>query len=485
MKIALYYIITITALSYYGVEVCPYLESLTIPSLAVNLIIFFVPVYILRHFLLIYWVKPSDIIVQSRRRLYLELSSFLFAGFSIAIYNMIAHSFPFGSGLKVILGSMAFGFFAAFDTVLEHERRIIQDFKHSSDWINQSRKFFSLPKKFTIVAISTGVLAAIIILLLIIHDFKWLSENVATVGVMQARNSVIFEILFVFSILFALSLKLVIAYSANLKVYFTNQTRILEQISNGELEQYVPVITNDEFGIIADHTNKMIDGLKEKNHIKNVFGKVISPAIAQRLLGQGNQSVESERKNLVFLFADIRNFTSLTEKTDPELLVQELNAYFTKMVSIIQKHHGVVDKYIGDGLLAVFGLEEETNPAQEAVSTAIGMQKEVHRSQFKIPVEIGIGIHQGDVIAGIIGSPDRHEFTFIGDAVNTSSRLEGATKTLNASIVISDVVYNKIERPHNLHRWIEYGDVSLKGKVRTIKTYGLEKSYFKSQKNAL
>jgi adenylate cyclase len=474
-----YYLSSYIILTFYGSEVCPFLESLGFYQLSVNLAIFFIFAYGLHHLALRYFVNNLPLVYQAKRQFIVEMGIFLILGLAITIYDMIIYQFPLGSGLKIIFGSAVLGFFASLNLSLEKEEKTIR-------WLNQSKEkgvlssqLFSLPRKFLVITIIGTVFISITLLLMVVKDFQWLAANLELKGVLFAKRSVIFEILFTVGVLLVLGINLIYSYSKNLKLYFENETRVLKGVAVGNLDNYVPVVTADEFGIIASNTNFMIDGLREKNRLKEIFGKAVSPAIAKRLLEMDNDSkikLGGSRQNLVILFSDIRNFTSLTEKTDPEHLLSYLNRYFTELVIVIQSNNGLVDKFIGDGILAVFGLEGEDKAVDNAVKSAIDMQKTVSilNKELNIRMDTGVGIHKGDVIAGIIGSPDRLEFSFIGDTVNTASRLEELTKTLGAPILISSSCYEELSQELRSYPWEDFGNQSLKGKEKGIRAIGLK-----------
>ncbi|HEO65656.1 MAG TPA: hypothetical protein ENI73_07280, partial [Spirochaetes bacterium] len=404
MRAILFYLSSFLVLTFYGVEVCPYLEKITFEQLAINQFMFFMIAYLIRIGLIKGIVEPSDYTSQPRKQIMIDISLFLFIGFGLTFYNFIVYGYELFSttgnallsGLKVILGTVAFGFFASLDLVLERERRILFALAQSNEKHRPISGFFSLPKKFTLVAILGGFFIVVVLLLMIIKDFKWLSNNVGLTGIKEAQSAVIFEILFVIGIVFVLGINLIFSYSKNLKLYFQNETNILEKVAGGDLESFVPVITNDEFGLIASHTNSMIEDLREKRRIQDIFGKVVSPEIAKRIYEQSNDEdrLGGQRQNLVILFSDIRNFTSLTEKNDPEVLVRDLNLYFSDMVRIINDHGGLVDKFIGDGILVIFGLEHPDGVINQAVKASVSMQEAMAdlNNRVSIPIEIGIGI---------------------------------------------------------------------------------------------
>lgn len=291
--------------------------------------------------------------------------------------------------------------------------------------------------------------------------------------------TVTLEILFVIVITLGLVLNLIYSYSRTLQLFFDSETNVLNQVNAGNLDGYVPVVSRDEFAHIAHHTNKMIDGLREKRHIQNVFGKVVSPDVASKLLSheEGELKLGGERRELVILLSDIRNFTTMTEQYPPEHMVKGLNSYFSDMVEIIHRENGIVDKFIGDGILAVFGLTNEHDGPAEAVRSALDMMKKcmANNDTYGLPIKMGIGIHSGEVIIGNIGSEERLEYTVIGDAVNVAARIEGITKDLDVPLLISKSLHTKCEDVQKALPWKDYGAQELKGRVEKIEVMGLDR----------
>lgn len=221
----------------------------------------------------------------------------------------------------------------------------------------------------------------------------------------------------------------------------------LKKLEQHEYVKVDGVKTGDELEDLANGFNQMVDGLKERDKLRTTFGKYMTEAVMEHLLA-GRVALGGETLTVTILFTDIRGFTSISERMDAQELVALLNEYFTEMVGIVMQHDGVVDKYIGDAIMAVFGAPvSRPDDAQNAVKAAVDMRKALRRLNERLaergiaPLETGIGIHTGEVVAGNIGSERRMEYTVIGDAVNLASRLESWTKELQAAIVISDVTY--------------------------------------------
>ena len=222
-----------------------------------------------------------------------------------------------------------------------------------------------------------------------------------------------------------------------------------------------------------------IAGMEKK--IRSVFSKFVPPEIIDDLLDRPENSTEmavGEKRSVAILFSDIRSFTVISENNSAESIVSALNSYFQLMVSEIKQQGGVIDKFIGDAILAIFGapLSYEDNAAR-AVRAARGMierLKDVPTQGLKLPesgFQIGVGIHEGTVIVGNIGSQDKFDYTVIGDNVNLASRLEGITKHYRRKIIVSEVVADKVREEAPLR---EVDTVKVKGKERSTALYSVE-----------
>lgn len=214
--------------------------------------------------------------------------------------------------------------------------------------------------------------------------------------------------------------------------------------------QYLPPVEVIGVAWIAFAGRAAFDSLRqfrEKQFLKQAFGGHVSPAILDEILA-GNVGIGAgKRRRVCVLFSDIRGFTTRSEKSEPEAIIELLNGYFKQMTEVIHKHGGVVDKFIGDGIMAFFGAPQSLEqPERKSLEAAQEMLLRLHRYNNSLiergiePLAIGIGIHAGDVILGYIGSEARHEYTAIGDTVNTASRLESMTKELDYPVVFSAAV---------------------------------------------
>ncbi len=219
--------------------------------------------------------------------------------------------------------------------------------------------------------------------------------------------------------------------------------------------QFLPPVDAIGMAWIAFTGRAAFDSLRqyrEKRFLKQAFGGHVSPVVMNEILAGNVQLGAGNRRRVCVLFADIRGFTARSEQTTPEAIIELLNGYFAQMTEAIHKHGGVVDKFIGDGLMAFFGAPQSIErPERKALEAAQEMLLRLHRynqtltGQGVEPIAIGIGIHAGDVILGYIGSEARHEYTAIGDTVNAASRLEGMTKTLGYPVVCSSAVADVVK----------------------------------------
>ncbi|WP_395708849.1 adenylate/guanylate cyclase domain-containing protein [Reyranella sp.] len=180
------------------------------------------------------------------------------------------------------------------------------------------------------------------------------------------------------------------------------------------------------------------------DRVTNLFGQHVSPAVVERLLAQQSDP-PSEMRRVCVLFLDIRGFTAMTRVRAADETVALLNDFFAGMIEIVDRHHGIINKFLGDGFLALFGAPlEDPRAAANALAAARGMLKAVdawNGARPRQPLRIGIGIHIGDAVTGTVGSPQRKEYTVIGDTVNLAARLEQLTKETGSQLLISGSVY--------------------------------------------
>lgn len=252
-----------------------------------------------------------------------------------------------------------------------------------------------------------------------------------------------------------------------------------QKIEEGNYDVDIVPTTNDELGLLTRSFVSMGKGLAEREHIKDTFGKFVNKEVASQAL-TGNLQLGGTRRTATIMFADIRSFTAFSERFDPESVVGFLNSYMTRMVDCIERTHGVVDKFIGDAIMAVWGAPvtkgDPAIDALECINTMIMMRKSLleynkTRGGPNRPViRIGCGVNTGPCIAGQIGSSKRMEYTVIGDAVNLASRIEALNKPFGTDILISGHTFELVRD----HVVVEpMSPITVKGKSDPLQIYAV------------
>jgi len=222
-------------------------------------------------------------------------------------------------------------------------------------------------------------------------------------------------------------------------------------------------------------TMVVMEDISGEKRVRSTMARYMDPGLADQLVRRDEEILGGKGTEATILFSDIRNFTTLSEELGPPGTVAFLNEYFTLMVECIQEHGGMLDKFIGDAIMAAFGLPiAHGDDPDRAVRSAIGMITSLfdwnkrRASEGKKPIDIGIGINTDMVVAGNIGSPKRMDFTMIGDGVNLASRLESACKQYSARILISE---HTLARLKGVYRTREVDHVIVKGKTEPVAVY--------------
>ncbi len=286
------------------------------------------------------------------------------------------------------------------------------------------------------------------------------------------RKPALFQSIFYTDIL-ALSLAIVLAIVIFTKK-ITQPITFLEKAMNkvvrdGDLNLSVPVLDNAETGRLTVRFNRMIEGLRERELLQNTFGRYLTPELAKEVLSRGG-IIKPENRVVTILFTDIENYTALSEKMPPSEVVAILNAYFSGIIAIINQHKGVVNKFIGDAVMAIFNAPvEDGDHGYNAVLAGLAIDRFSRESEFNGKrLHTRIGINTGNVIAGNIGSEDRVEYTVIGDSVNVAQRLEAHNKALGTSLLVGELTK---ELCTNRISFISQGEISVKGRVELLKVF--------------
>jgi class 3 adenylate cyclase len=238
-----------------------------------------------------------------------------------------------------------------------------------------------------------------------------------------------------------------------------------ERVTAGDLRVRVPVLGTDETGRLAESFNQMVAGLEERERLREAFGAFVDPQLAERVLEEGTV-IEGEEVEVTVLFVDIREFTAFAERASATEVVTELNSFYELVVPVLVRHGGHANKFIGDGLLGVFGAPEHlVDHADRGVAAAIEIA-EVVRAAYGGRLRIGIGVNSGPVVAGTIGGGGRVEFTVIGDTVNTAARVEAVTRETDDTVLVTDATCALLQRDHG--GFAERRTVTLRGRSEPV-----------------
>ena len=296
------------------------------------------------------------------------------------------------------------------------------------------------------------------------------TDALASVFILQRRNMIIT------AMILCLSLFVLFFFSKSLTSPISRLMQGAVAIGKGDFGVQIPPTTSDEIGRLSATFNEMTLGLAERDKIKSAFGKFVNKEVAERAM-RGDIALGGESRSAAIFFSDIRSFTAISEKLSPHEVVEFLNDYMTRMVACVDKTNGVVDKFIGDAIMAIWGVPySHGNDTENAINAAIMMRAALAefnkgRGGDRSPIiRIGSGINTGEVIAGQIGSMERMEYTCIGDAVNLASRIESLNKIFKTDILISEHSYSLV---HNIFRVEPMKKIRVKGKEEPQQIYAV------------
>jgi adenylate cyclase len=212
--------------------------------------------------------------------------------------------------------------------------------------------------------------------------------------------------------------------------------------------------------------------VQERNRISRTFGEYVSPEVMSKLLDL-KPDLRSESKNVCVMFLDIRNFTGFAEKRSPAEVVEYLESLFEFMIEIVNRHHGIINKFLGDGFKAVFGAPlsdgRDCANALEAAREILARVREEVETGTILPTTVGIGLHAGEAVTGSIGSALRREYTVIGDVVNLAARIEKLNKRFDSQLLISEIVWQAVSDDSG--KAVPMGQVEVRGREQAIQIY--------------
>ncbi|MDR0390048.1 MAG: HAMP domain-containing protein [Spirochaetaceae bacterium] len=285
--------------------------------------------------------------------------------------------------------------------------------------------------------------------------------------------------LFLTGAVLCISILFIWFFSKSISVPLKNLSAAAGHIKGGKFDIDLKAKSRDEIGVLTDSFVEMSRGLAERERLRNTFGRFINETIAEQAM-KGELTLGGETKQVTIFFSDIRFFTAISEKLEPREVVEFLNDYMTRMVDCVDKTGGVVDKFIGDAIMAVWGAPISTGSASKdafnCVRAALSMRlallefNKTRGGDKKPIIKIGCGINTGDVVAGQIGSNKRMEYTVIGDAVNLASRTESLNKLFGTDILITENTWNLIGKYLITE---EMPPVQIKGKEKPVRIFAV------------
>jgi len=453
----------------YCTSVCSFIDGLSKYELFFNLTLILLFHLMVRELLYRLFSKPWKKVSLVRQAYYLSMLSWVIAGVGASLLHALRYPyFPAGSHLKLlssywilgagVLAQLEYVIFEHYYLKNAHTQNILLFKEQLGRRILESLIIFTM--------------APTVTMLLTVMRYNYegiLSHHVAT------------ELLYIglLSVLAAITVAYLIG--TMLKKDTQEIVNVIKAVESGNFTQSVTLQRADELGEIAQGISSMSHGLRLREQIREAFGRFVNPQIASTFIDHfvkedSQITMGGSKQHVVVLMADIRGFTTLSEGMEPDKLITLLNAYFAVMVEAVHQENGIVDKFIGDAIMAVFGIPECQEPELAAVRCAKTMRQNLKKlnqsfSDQGLPtLDNGIGIHGGEVVAGYLGSQERLEFTVIGSTVNIASRIEQQTKLLQQPILISEAIHTKVASTCET-AFVE--SVTLKGLKAPMKLYAV------------
>lgn len=421
----------------YGRLVCPFMDSLDAAQLITGLGIVAVIHVALRELALALW----GTVPTARRGYVLSLLTWGLAGLVALLVHALRYpDFPIDSHIKLLAGYwlLGGGVMAQLEyTLLERRLRRQGESLLGQARAHRDRLGRRLMESFLVF---TAVPAIGMVLLIVRYVIEGFADPI-----------VVGEVAFMALVLTLGAVLVAWNYGQTLREDTENIVAGLEHIATGQLDIHLDDSRADELGRVAEGINEMTNGLRLREQIREAFGRFVSPLVAEAVIRDfspqpqegGKLRLGGQRRIVTVVLADLRGFTPLTETLPPNTLTALLNGHFSAMVEVIHAHGGLVDKFMGDSVMAVFGLsgDPDTHPAHaldcaQALLARTQADNAARLSQGFPALTLGIGLQTGPVVAGTLGSPDRLEFTVIGEAVNIAARLQDMARAPNPPLLL-------------------------------------------------
>lgn len=457
----------------YCSSVCPFIDGLSEYTILINLGGIFIFQMLIRELLYRFFNRPWKNHSLVRQAYYLSILSWMLAGIAASLLHAYLYpGFPTGSHIKLLssywilgAGILAQLEYVIFETRYKRMKTVQEKMIYKE---RLSRRIMESLLIFT--------LAPTVTMLLTIMRYNY-------EGVLSSK--VIVEVLYIGSLTVFAAILVAFLMGKMLKDDTSQIIASIKKVEAGDFHSPLHLHRSDELEEISEGINTMAKGLRLREQIKEVFGRFVNPKTAEHIIEQyvkedSKVVMRGEKRYAVILMADIRDFTKLSEKMAPDALLSLLNQYFSLMVDAIHEEEGVVDKFMGDAVMAVFGLPEQKESELAAVRCALRMRQKlselnIHlQKEGTVTLDNGIGIHGGEVIAGYLGSEARLEFTVIGSPVNLASRIEQQTKKYKKSILISKQIREKVA---DIFECTFVDSVLLKGVTEAESLYSINPDY--------
>jgi adenylate cyclase len=266
---------------------------------------------------------------------------------------------------------------------------------------------------------------------------------------------------------FTISFELTVLLTRSVLSPVRDLVEATERVKEGDLSARVAVASGDEIGQLAGSFNEMLTGLEERERLRTAFGSYVSPDVAERVMAEG-ELLEGEDVEVTVLFVDIRDFTPFAERSTARETVTYLNDFFGLVVPLLERHGGHANKFIGDGVMGVFGAPDRTpDHPSRALAAACSIADAVEE-RYRGSLRVGIGLNSGPVSVGSVGGGGRLEFTVIGDTVNVAARVEKLTRETGDTVLLTEATRCLLDGSVEVE---PRGAVPLKGKSEPVPVY--------------
>ena len=285
---------------------------------------------------------------------------------------------------------------------------------------------------------------------------------------------------------FTISLELTLLVTRSVLQPVDDLLKATEAVKRGDLDARVPVTSGDEMGRLAGSFNEMMHGLSEREALREAFGAYVDPDVAQRVLEQDGELIEGEEREVTVMILDVWDFTAFAQRSSARETVTFLNDLFGIVVPCVTEHGGHANKFLGDGLLAVFGAPDRLPDHAGRALAAAGEVATSLRRRFGTDVRFGIGLNSGPVVVGSVGGGGRLEFAVIGDTVNVAARVENLTRETGDAVLLTEATH--CLRSEGTESLEPRGRFALKGVAEPVPIYAvafhLDGSLIRSSKTA-